>query len=190
MTIGVLALQGAFIEHIGILQNLGAATREIRLPEDLEGIDGLIIPGGESTTISKLMQDYSLITPIKKMAKSGLPVWGTCAGLILLAKKIDNQIVTSLDLMDIEVTRNAFGRQKESFSTGLSSHAIGDKQYEAVFIRAPLISDTGKKVEVLAKLEDGTIVAARENNLLVTSFHPELTLDHRWHQYFLSMINK
>ena len=178
MNIGVLALQGAFIEHSRIIDNLGSKAKEIRLPEDLKGIEGIIIPGGESTTILKLMHGYKLFQPLKEMVQNGFPVWGTCAGMICLAKKVSNSqdsFLQPLEVMDIEVKRNAFGRQVDSFEVDLMIPVLGEKLYHAVFIRAPLISGVGKGVEILASLEDGTVVAARQKNTLVSSFHPELT---------------
>lgn len=188
MKIGVLASQGAFAEHIAILKRLGAETVAVRLPEDLEGLDGLIIPGGESTTISKLMLAYRLRDKISKLAEKGLPIWGTCAGMIMLADKIPDSTVEPLGLMKISVRRNAFGRQRESFETELSIPELGTKPFPAVFIRAPLIEQCNDGARVLARLEDGTIVAARQDRLLSTAFHPELTDDLRFHQYFLDIV--
>jgi 5'-phosphate synthase pdxT subunit len=188
MRIGVLAAQGAFIEHVTVLRQLNADAFFVRLPKDLAGIDGLVIPGGESTTISRLMLAYDLASEVKTLVKSGLPVFGTCAGMIMLAKTIvDGNGVEPLRVMDITVRRNAFGRQKESFETELSIPAIGEKPFHAVFIRAPLIESVGNGVEVLSRLEDDTIVAARQGKVLVSSFHPELTNDPRFHQYFLDL---
>ena len=188
MKIGVLAAQGAFAEHIAVLRQLNAEAIPVRLPHQLAGLDGLIIPGGESTTISKLLSDYSLTDEIKDLASSGMPIFGTCAGLILMAKEISDAHAEPLKLMDIEVKRNAFGRQKESFETELSIPAIGDKPFHAVFIRAPLIEAVNGNVEILAKLDSGNIVAVRQDNLLAASFHPELTDDPRFHQYFIDII--
>jgi 5'-phosphate synthase pdxT subunit len=189
MRIGVLAAQGAFLEHIASLQRLGVEAFPVRLPRDLAQTDGLIIPGGESTSISKLMLDYNLVEEIKNLAKKGLPVFGTCAGMILLAKDItDGNRVEPLRLMDIKVRRNAFGRQKESFEADLSIPALGEKPFHAIFIRAPLIEQIDSGVKVLARLDDGTIVAVRERKLLASAFHPELTDDLRFHQYFLDMV--
>ena len=189
MRIGVLAAQGAFIEHISSLKKLGADAFPVRLPHDLANIDGLIIPGGESTSISRLMVDYNLYNEIKNRAQAGFPVFGTCAGMILLAKEIsDGNKVKPLGIMDIKVRRNAFGRQRESFETKLSIPSLGKKLFPAVFIRAPLIEEVNRGVEVLAKLGDGTIVAARQGKLLVSAFHPELTDDLRFHQYFLDIV--
>ena len=188
MKIGVLASQGAFAEHINILKQLGVEAVPVRLPEDLKGIDGLIIPGGESTTISKLMLAYKLSDEIRSLAKKGIPIWGTCAGMIMLADKLPGSTVEPLGLMKIVVKRNAFGRQKESFETELSIPALGKKPFPAVFIRAPAIEQSNGNVEVLARLNDGTIVAARQDKLLASAFHPELTDDLRFHKYFLEMI--
>jgi 5'-phosphate synthase pdxT subunit len=193
--IGVLALQGAFTEHIKMLENLGVKAFEVRLPKDIEGIDGLIIPGGESTTIGKLAVRYKLVDPIKALAKAGKPIWGTCAGMILLAKEIGRK-QPLIGIMDIVVRRNAFGRQIDSFEVDIPIPSLekvskgSKKPFRAIFIRAPLIEKVGPEVEVLARLEDGTIVAARQNNLLVTAFHPELTDDARFHRYFLDMVDK
>jgi 5'-phosphate synthase pdxT subunit len=189
MRIGVLAAQGAFLEHIASLQRLGVEAFPVRLPRDLAQIDGLIIPGGESTSISKLMLDYNLVAEVKNLAKKGLPVFGTCAGMILLAKDIaDGNRVEPLRLMDIKVRRNAFGRQRESFEADLSIPALGGKPFHAVFIRAPIIEQIDPRVKVLARLDDGTIVAVREGKLLASAFHPELTDDLRFHQYFLDIV--
>jgi len=188
MRIGVLALQGAFIEHVHILRQLGATVSEVRLPAELDGLDGLIVPGGESTSILKIMHDFGLARPLKTRVQSGLAIWGTCAGMICLARQITNN--GTLAVMDISVRRNAFGRQVDSFETELDVPVLGLTPYHAVFIRAPIIESVGKSVDVLAKLPDGTPVAARQNRLLVTSFHPELTNDVRFHEYFLSLIAK
>ncbi len=187
MKIGVLAAQGAFVEHIAVLRQLGADTVPIRLPYQLESLDGLIIPGGESTSIRRLMLDFDLMEQIKGRAGKGLPVWGTCAGMILLAKELSEPDQT-LELMDIKVQRNAFGRQKDSFETKLPIPALGDTLFPGIFIRAPLIEKVGDKVEVLARLENQTPVAVREKKLLACAFHPELTKDSRFHQYFLKMV--
>lgn len=188
MKIGVLALQGDFLEHLQTLTRLGIQTQEVRLPEDLKDVDGLIMPGGESTTMAKLLDVFELKNPLIKRIQKGMPVWGTCAGMILLAKKLVQDKPEPLGLMDITVSRNAFGRQIDSFSVGLKIKPLGEKVLHATFIRAPLITKVGKGVEVLSKLEDGTIVAAKEKNMLVTSFHPELTEDTRMHEYFVSLI--
>ena len=187
-TIGVLALQGDFREHREVIERLGAAAPEVRLPKDLEGLNGLIIPGGESTAIVRLMRTSNLLDPLRKMAADGFPMWGTCAGMILLAKRLDASGVPALEAMDIGVRRNAFGRQVDSFEADLHVSALGDPPYRAVFIRAPIIEDVGPAVEVLARLADGTPVAARQGRLLATAFHPELTPDHRFHWFFLQEI--
>ncbi len=191
MKIGVLAVQGAFAEHITALKQLGMEAIPVRLPHELKGLKGLIIPGGESTSISQLMLDYKLTDEIKKLAQNGLPIFGTCAGMIILANEIsDGEEVKPLGLMKIRVKRNAFGRQRESFEADLSIPVLGEKPFPGVFIRAPLIEQTNSKVEVLAKLSDGTGVAARQDKLLVSAFHPELTDDLRFHQYFLDIVSE
>ena len=187
-TIGVLALQGDFREHRRVLEDLGVAAPEVRLPGDLEGVDGLIIPGGESTTISRLLRTSHLLEPLRKLAGDGFPLWGTCAGMILLAKRLDETGIPALEAMDIGVRRNAFGRQVDSFEADLQVAVLGDPLYRAVFIRAPIIEDVGPAVEVLARLPDGTPVAARQGRLLATAFHPELTSDSRFHRFFLEQI--
>lgn len=189
MKIGVLALQGAFREHIEMLRGMNVNAIEVRLPEQLRDIDGLIIPGGESTTIGKIATQYGLIEPIREMAAQGKPIWGTCAGMIVLAKDVGMK-QPLVGVMDVKVKRNAFGRQVDSFETDLEIPEIknGDATpFHAIFIRAPLLESVGKNVQVLAKLDNGAIVAARQDNLLVTSFHPELTHDARFHNYFLRM---
>jgi 5'-phosphate synthase pdxT subunit len=197
MKIGVLALQGAFVEHEKVLARIGVEPVEVRLPQHLEALDGLVIPGGESTTIGQIAERWRLLEPIRAFAQSGRPLWGTCAGMILMAKEVVDGVQgqSLLRLMDIAVRRNAFGRQVDSFETDLDVPALGDQPLHAVFIRAPLIEQVGKEVEVLARLEpalsgaegDGTVVAARQRNLLVTAFHPELTEDDRLHRYFVSL---
>ncbi len=188
VTIGVLALQGAFIEHSAVLRQLGVETCEVRLPEQLDVVDGLIIPGGESTTIGKLMVAYDLLDKIRDLAKAGLPIFGTCAGMIMLAKDtVQGYDQPLLNVMDIVVHRNGFGRQVDSFETDLILSVLGDEPFRAVFIRAPYIDKTGEKVDVLGKLPDGRIVCAQQGNLLVSAFHPELTDDPRLHQYFLEI---
>jgi 5'-phosphate synthase pdxT subunit len=188
LTIGVLALQGAFIEHVQMLRGLGAQARDVRLPSDLEGLDGLIIPGGESTTIGKLLVAYDLVEPLRALVDSGFPIYGTCAGTILLAKDIGGLDQPLLATMDLVVKRNAFGRQLQSFETDVQITGLGDAPFRAVFIRAPAITSAGPDVEVLASLSDGTIVAARQDSLLVTCFHPELTNDDRFHRAFLEQV--
>ena len=188
MKIGVLASQGAFVEHIAVLRRLGVEALSVRLPQELEGLDGLIIPGGESTSISKLMLDYNLLGEIRELVKNGLAVFGTCAGMILLANEISDSEVASLGVLEITVRRNAFGRQRDSFETELSIPVLGEKPFPGVFIRAPIIERANNDVEILAKLANGTSVAARQGRLLVSAFHPELTDDRRLHQYFLDIV--
>jgi 5'-phosphate synthase pdxT subunit len=191
MIIGVLALQGDFAEHLAMLSRLGVQCREVRLPEDLEGLDGLIIPGGESTTIGKLAVDFNLLEPLRNFGKSK-PIWGTCAGAIFLSKDARRE-QPLLGLMDITVERNAFGRQVESFEADLDVPALdggNKKPVHAVFIRAPLIEKVSGKAEALSSLPDGRIVAAQEGHLLATAFHPELTGDDRFHRYFIKMVDK
>jgi 5'-phosphate synthase pdxT subunit len=185
--IGVLALQGDFAEHAAMLRHLGVDAPEIRLPDQLPGLDGLIIPGGESTTIGKLMVAYDLLEPIGELARSGFPVWGTCAGMIMLARRLDGHAQPLIGAMDILVRRNAFGRQVDSFETALDIRGL-DEPFHAVFIRAPAIEAVGPEAEALAELDDGKIVAARQGNLLATAFHPELTGDTRVHQLFVEMV--
>lgn len=189
MVIGVLALQGAFREHQKILADCGVESLQVKKAEQLDGIKGLIIPGGESTTIGKLLCEFNLFEPILSLAKQGLPVYGTCAGMIVLAKEIVDSNQSRLGLMDIVVQRNAFGRQIESFEADLQIPALGEKPYRAVFIRAPLILKTGVDVDVLAQWE-GKVVFARQGIFLVSSFHPELTEDMRIHRYFLEVVKK
>jgi 5'-phosphate synthase pdxT subunit len=187
-TVGVLALQGDFAEHESILRRLGAATRQVRLASDLESLDALIIPGGESTTITRLLAAFELVDPVRAYAARH-PVWGTCAGMIVMAKHASDLDRETLELMDIDVVRNAFGRQVDSFETDLDVSEVGGAPVHAVFIRAPFIRAVEPHVKVLAALETGEIVAARQGRLLVTSFHPELTDDLRMHKYFLSLID-
>lgn len=188
--IGVLALQGDFAAHLQMLKKLGAEGIAVRLPEHLAEIDGIIIPGGESTTIGKLMVIYGLHTILKQKIQENVPVWGTCAGLILLAKETDNALTGQplLASMDIRIRRNAFGSQRESFATDLSVPALGKAPFQAFFIRGPSIEEAGSTVEVLATLDDGTIVAIRQGTLLGTAFHPEISGDTRFHQYFLRIV--
>ncbi len=187
MKIGVLAIQGDFAEHIDMLAELGVEAREIRLPEQLVSLDGLIIPGGESTTLSRLMSIYGLREPIKQMADEGRAVWGTCAGMIMLAKEITEQDPIPLSIMDIGVQRNAFGRQVDSFEQTLKVRSLDCGFFHGIFIRAPGIIRVGDGVTVLASLEDGRPVAVRQGNLLATAFHPELAKDTRFHRYFLGI---
>ena len=189
MRIGVLASQGAFTEHIARLRQLGVDAPPVRLPRELVGLDGLIIPGGESTSIGQLMLSYNLTSEIKDLVRNGLPVLGTCAGMILLANRIlDANGVNPIGVMDITVRRNAFGRQKDSFETDLPLPALGEKPFPGVFIRAPVIEQVGSEIEILGRLADSTIVTSRQGKRLVSAFHPELTDDLRFHQYFLDII--
>ena len=191
MKIGVLALQGDFFEHQKILASLAIDSKQVRLSTELNGLDGLIIPGGESTTIGKLAVDFNLVGPLRTFAKDHA-IWGTCAGSIFLSKdaRRDQPL---LEIMDIKVERNAFGRQVDSFETDIEVSALAkfskeNPPFHAFFIRAPLIEEVGNGVDILAKLPNGKIVAARQGKLLATSFHPELTSDNRFHRYFLEMI--
>lgn len=186
MKVGVLALQGAVAEHIRSITLAGAEGVPIKKVEQLDGIDGLIIPGGESTTIGKLMRKYDFMDAIRQFSAQGKPIFGTCAGLIVLAERIQGDEEAHLKLMDITVARNAFGRQRESFETDLPVKGI-EEPVRAVFIRAPLILEVGAGVEVLSTYED-EIVTARQGHLLAASYHPELTDDYRLHQYFVEMV--
>jgi 5'-phosphate synthase pdxT subunit len=192
MKIGVLALQGAFIEHIHTLMGMGVEAIPVRLPEELVGLDGLILPGGESTTIGKLAVTYGLVDALRSFGISK-PLWGTCAGAILLAREI-HRPQPILALMDIVIARNAFGRQVDSFVADLDVPALAivakdNPPFPAVFIRAPIIESVSNDTSILASLPDGRIVAARQRNLLATSFHPELTSDDRFHRYFTLMVS-
>ena len=193
LTIGVLALQGDFFEHEEMLRRLGVETRQVRLPQELEGLDGLIIPGGESTTMGRLAVDFDLIDPLRAFGQEK-PIWGTCAGAILLAKDVgrDQPI---LGLMNMVVDRNAFGRQINSFETDIPIPALqavdpDPRPFHAVFIRAPIFVQVDPPARVLATLEDGTIVAVQQGHLLATAFHPELTDDTRFHRYFLHLVEE
>lgn len=187
MRVGVLALQGAFAEHVRAFSRLGAEAVEVRLPEDLVGLQGLVIPGGESTTMSLLLDTYGLREPIVRLAEEGSPIWGTCAGMIMLAKGVRDPRVRPLGLMNLQVQRNAFGRQVDSFEADLQVPSLGDEPFHAVFIRAPVVDGVGEGVEVLARLPDGKIVAARQEQMLATAFHPELGSDPRFHQLLLQI---
>jgi 5'-phosphate synthase pdxT subunit len=215
LKIGVLALQGDFAEHVAVFTRLGAEAREVRLPRQLDGLDGLVIPGGESTTFTRLMAEYALLEPIRRLAEQGVPIWGTCAGMIVLAREASHMPLPGLGVMDIVVERNAFGRQVDSFEASLAIPALGEEPFQAVFIRAPIIRRVGPEVEVLAclpacrtgepdrrarlpastmgrdggaGLDGGGVVAARQGHLLATAFHPELTDDPRLHRYFLDLV--
>lgn len=190
-TIGVLALQGAFIEHIHKFEEVGVDACEVRLPEDLDGLDGLVIPGGESTTIGKLIDRFTLRQPILDLAASGTPIWGTCAGMILLGKSVDADTrgisQPLLGLMDLSTRRNAFGSQIDSFETCLDIPVVQADPLPAVFIRAPVVSEIGDEVDVLARLPDGRMVAVRQQHLVATAFHPELTSSPAFHAWFAGL---
>jgi len=185
--IGVLALQGAVTEHMQMLSALDAETMPVRIPSELNGLDALVIPGGESTTISKLLSDYGLMEPIRKLAEQCFPIFGTCAGLVLLAKRAPNLEMETIGVMDIEVKRNAFGRQVDSFEANLEIPALHNGNFRGVFIRAPIVEKAESGVEVLCKLNNKP-VAVRQGRLLACAFHPELTEDLRLHSYFLDII--
>ncbi|MBK6663127.1 MAG: pyridoxal 5'-phosphate synthase glutaminase subunit PdxT [Thermoflexaceae bacterium] len=187
MLVGVLALQGDFREHRQVLESLGHDVAEIRKPAQLDALDALIIPGGESTTIARLILSNGFQQPLRDFCASGRPTWGTCAGAILLAREVDNLDRPGIETMHIAVHRNAFGRQVDSFEADLDVRGIPGGPFRAVFIRAPLIKRVDPPAEAIATLEDGTVVAAREGNLLAISFHPELTGDTRLHEYFLTI---
>ncbi|MFQ3610771.1 MAG: pyridoxal 5'-phosphate synthase glutaminase subunit PdxT [Fimbriimonadales bacterium] len=187
MRVGVLALQGDFEKHEAMLERLGVAHCQVRKVADLDSVDALILPGGESTTIGRLMARYGLDCAIRERAEAGMPVYGTCAGMILLAKEIIGSQQERLGLMDIAVLRNAFGSQIDSFEAPLPFRPLGDAEVTAVFIRAPIVQSVGEGVEVLSTFED-KIVAVQQGNLLATAFHPELTDDPRVHAYFLSLV--
>ena len=189
MKIGVLALQGDVIEHIEILRECGVIPVEVRAPPDLKGISGLIIPGGESTTIGKLMQRAGLDTKLIEMSRHNFPIFGTCAGAILLAKEIRESDQYKLGIMDISIRRNAYGRQLDSFVANIPIPALGIENLKAVFIRAPIIDCVGKDVRVLAA-HDGNRILARQGNILVSTFHPEIAGDTRVHEYFVGMVHK
>lgn len=186
-TIGVLAVQGDFIEHQHALESVGVDAPEVRLPHQIDGLDGLIIPGGESTTIVQLIDIYGFRSVLELAAKGGLPIWGTCAGMIVMAKSLSDRRPDPLNLMDIEVSRNAFGRQVDSFEADLSVTGLDETPFRAVFIRAPVVDEMGPDVEVISRLDDGRPVAVRQGALLATAFHPELTGDSRMHRLFADM---
>ena len=188
--VGVLALQGAFREHVAALTRLGAATREVRQLKDMAGIDAMVIPGGESTTMGKLLTDLEMLAPLRERIEDGMPVYGSCAGLILLCRDIEGSSQPRLGVLDATVRRNAFGRQVDSFEADLVIPELGPEPLPAVFIRAPVILATGPEVNILARVEmDGAerAVAVRQGRILATSFHPELTPDTRFHRYFLDI---
>ena len=186
MKIGVLSIQGGVIEHINHLKALGTTTVEVKFSSDLDGLDGLILPGGESTSISKVLSERNMLDVLKNKILSGLPVWGTCAGMILLSKDLNDTSVFNIDVMDIKVKRNAYGSQLDSFEVHDIILNVSDNPIPLVFIRAPYIACVGDNVEVLHEV-GGNIVAAKQNNMLATSFHPELTSNLEFHKYFLEM---
>lgn len=185
--IGVLAVQGAFAEHVALLREIGVEAVPVRLPEDLDGLAGLILPGGESTAIRKLIDTWALRAPILEMAQRGAPIFGTCAGMILLSKEISDGDAPVFPLLDITVKRNAFGRQLESFEADLDVPVLGDRPVHAVFIRAPIVERVGEGVDVLARLDDGAVVAVRRGNVIATAFHPELSGETRFHRLVATM---
>jgi 5'-phosphate synthase pdxT subunit len=185
--IGVLAVQGAFAEHIALLRDIGVDAVPVRLPTDLEGLSGLILPGGESTAMRKLIDNWGLRQPILDLAQRGAPLFGTCAGLILLSNEITDGDEPVFPLLDIGVKRNAFGRQLDSFEADVSVPVLGDKPVHAVFIRAPVVERVGEGVDVLAQLEDGRVVAVRDGNVIATAFHPELAGETRFHRLVATM---
>jgi 5'-phosphate synthase pdxT subunit len=190
MKIGVLALQGAFREHLDTLTAIGVEGVRVREPADLEDVSGLILPGGESTTMRQLIERWGLREPILRLAAAGAPIYGTCAGMIVLAREIAGDEPPILPLLDVTVERNAFGRQLESFEAELSVPVLGDTPVHAVFIRAPIIERTGPGVDVLATLDDGRIVAVRERNVIATAFHPELAGETRFHRLVAAMASE
>ena len=187
-TIGVLAIQGDFLEHRLMIEGLGADAPEVRLGKDLDGLDGLVIPGGESTTIVQLLDIFEMRDTVVGLVRDGMPVWGTCAGMIVLADRLTDHRPEPLHLMDIEVSRNAFGSQVHSFEADLELDGVTGAPFRGVFIRAPVVTKVGKGVEVIARLDDGRPVAVRESHMLATAFHPELTGDSRVHELFLNIV--
>jgi 5'-phosphate synthase pdxT subunit len=187
MKIGVLAVQGAFAEHMTILGAIGVEGVEVRLPSELEDLSGLILPGGESTAQRRLIDRWGLREPILELARSGAPIFGTCAGMILLSRDIADGDESVFPLLDVDVRRNAFGRQLDSFETDLQVPVLGDQPVHAVFIRAPVIERVGPGVDVLARLDDGRVVAVRERNVVATAFHPELAGETRFHRLVATM---
>ena len=187
MKIGVLAVQGDFAEHIALLRKVGIEAQQVRLPHQMDDLDGLIIPGGESTTLSRLMSIYALRDPVEQLCRDGKTLWGTCAGMIMMAREITEEDPVPMGLMDIGVRRNSFGRQIDSFEQDLEVNAFDGGPFHGVFIRAPGVIRVGDGVEVLASLPDGQPVAVRQGKMLASSFHPELTTDTRFHRYFLDL---
>jgi len=194
-TIGVLALQGDFIEHEAMLNRLNVEARQVRNSRELTGLDGLIVPGGESTTFCRLMQDFNLYEPLEAVVRAGVPVWGTCAGMIVLAKHATGLEASTLGAIDIEVDRNAYGRQVQSFEADLDVPALGDTPFHGIFIRAPVVTSVGPAVDTLATVvgegsDAETPVAVRQGVIMATSFHPELTDDDRFHRYFVGIVRE
>ena len=187
MRIGVLALQGAFVEHQAVLRGIGAEAVPVRLPQDLAAVDGLILPGGESTTMRKLIERWDLRPPILDLLRRGVPALGTCAGMILLAQEIVDGDEPVFPVLDVSVKRNAFGRQLDSFEADVEVSLLGDTPVHAVFIRAPVVERVGDEVDVLGRLEDGSVVAVRQRNVIATAFHPELSGEVRFHRLLTTM---
>jgi 5'-phosphate synthase pdxT subunit len=185
--IGVLAVQGAFAEHINVLRQIGVEAVPVRLPKDLDGLSGLILPGGESTTMRKLIDEWGLRQPILDLAQTGAPLFGTCAGMILLSREITDGDAPVFPLLDISVKRNAFGRQLDSFESELDVPVLGDRKVHAVFIRAPIVERVGPDIDVLAQLDDGRVVAVRKGSIVATAFHPELAGETRFHRLLATM---
>ncbi|HKG19491.1 MAG TPA: pyridoxal 5'-phosphate synthase glutaminase subunit PdxT [Candidatus Limnocylindrales bacterium] len=190
MRIGVLALQGAFREHLQTLDSIGVEGVPVRLPEDLEEVGGLILPGGESTTMRRLIDRWQLRRPLLDLAASGAPLFGTCAGMIVLARELADGEDPILPLLDVSIERNAFGRQLDSFETDLPVPVLGDQPVHGIFIRAPIVTRTGPDVDVLARLDDGRVVAVRERNIIATAFHPELAGETRFHRLVATMASE
>jgi 5'-phosphate synthase pdxT subunit len=190
MRIGVLALQGAFREHLQTLDSIGVEGVPVRLPEDLEEVGGLILPGGESTTMRRLIDRWELRRPLLDLAASGAPLFGTCAGMIVLARELADGEDPILPLLDVSIERNAFGRQLDSFETDLPVPVLGDQPVHGIFIRAPIVTRTGPDVDVLARLDDGRVVAVRERNIIATAFHPELAGETRFHRLVATMASE
>ena len=188
--IGVLAVQGAFAEHLTVLEQIGVSAVEIRLPADLDGVAGVILPGGESTTQRKLIDRWGLRRPILDLALAGAPIFGTCAGMILLSRQIVDGDEPVFPLLDVDVKRNAFGRQLDSFEAEVSVPVLGDAPVHGVFIRAPIVERVGPEVDVLARLDDGRIVAVRQRNVMATAFHPELAGETRFHRLLAAMADE
>jgi pyridoxal 5'-phosphate synthase pdxT subunit len=190
MKIGVLAVQGDFAEHLDMLEAIGVEGIAVRRPEQIEGVSGLILPGGESTAIRRLIDRWGLREPILDLARRGAPIFGTCAGMIVLSREIEGGEPTVLPLLDVTIARNAFGRQLDSFEADVQVPVLGDQLVHAVFIRAPIVERTGPDVDVLARLDDGRVVAVRERNVVATAFHPELAGETRFHRLVAAMASE